>query len=152
MNLLHYSKLTQVEQEAYFLIEQSTQDERIKVPSTPNSVANYFRLTFPGFLDTTLLIPVLALYASGLGVSSDYRPHHSRGTRPSHRYFSCPADGGDCCRGTDNRLGRKSSRNRDRSGINPRYYGPGFGNNSDSVEAYLVCRTTTPMLQFSVKG
>lgn len=60
--------------------------------------------------------------------------------------------GGDCCRGTDNRLGRKSSRNRDRSGINPRYYGPGFGNNSGSVEAYLVCRTTTPMLQFSVKG
>ena len=74
MDWLHYIKQEQVEQGGYSIIlyvllyQQHTMNE-LKQLRTKRVLAITSVVTFLGFLDTTLLIPVMALYAAGLGAS-----------------------------------------------------------------------------------
>ena len=74
MDWLHYIKQEQVEQGSYSIIlyvllyHQRIMNE-LKQLQTKRVLPITSVVTFLGFLDTTLLIPVMALYASGLGAS-----------------------------------------------------------------------------------
>ena len=74
MDWLHYIKQEQVEQGGYSIVlyvllyQQRTMNE-LKQLQTRRVLPITSIVTFLGFLDTTLLIPVMALYAAGLGAS-----------------------------------------------------------------------------------
>lgn len=73
-NLLHHIKQEQVEQGGYsiilyVLLYQQHRMNELKQPQFRRVLPINSTVTFLGFLDTHLLIPVMALYASGLGAS-----------------------------------------------------------------------------------
>ncbi len=74
MDWLHYIKPEQVEQGdysiiLYVLLYQQHRMNELKQLQTKRVLPITSVVTFLGFLDTTLLIPVMALYAAGLGAS-----------------------------------------------------------------------------------
>jgi len=74
MDWLHYIKPEQVEQGdysiiLYVLLYQRHRMNELKQLQTKRVLPITSVVTFLGFLDTTLLLPVMALYASGLGAS-----------------------------------------------------------------------------------